>query len=468
MDPATSMLVSWIKDQKLRGPAMKNAPTFYRNLEEALDVRRADHGLFTRTMSAWKLGQAIDFCSNDLLSLGASGMIRQAFLEELARHPDFNLYAGGSRLMDGNYSYIEQVEQEIADFHGSETALLVSSGYEANGAIVSAIPRPGDAIIYDELVHASLHDGLVHSLALCKVPFRHNDIDAFEEALQSVLDTQPLIKAGSRTILVAVESVYSMDGDTCPLLELMQAAKHVCGSKVSVEFIVDEAHATGVVGPMGRGLVNALGLEKEVAVRLHTCGKALASTGAVILGSATVRMALMNFARSVIYTTAPSFPTVAAVRAGYNLLRAGATLEAQTHISELVRYFFKTMALSEVWEEASAMGILSIPLLDEHSTRDFVTHIVPVWTRDRYNYWLVFHLQLSGICAFPIGYPTVPKGQGRIRIMFHGRNTEAEVDALVAALCGFAKEMLQIEKGGDSVQKVPRAAQRVYALMAGS
>lgn len=279
MDPATSMLVSWIKDQKPKGPAMKNVQTFYRNLEEALDVRRADHSLFTRTMSAWKLGKAVDFCSNDLLSLGSGGHIREAFLEELSKHPDFNLYSGGSRLMDGNYSYIEEVEKEIAEFHGSETALLVNSGYEANGAIFAAIPRPGDAIIYDELVHASVHDGLVHSLALCKVPFKHSDVDAFEEALQSVLDSQPLIRDGSRTILVAVESVYSMDGDICPLLELMQAAKDVCGSKVSVEFIVDEAHATGILGPNGGGLVNALGIEKDIAIRLHTCGKALASTG---------------------------------------------------------------------------------------------------------------------------------------------------------------------------------------------
>lgn len=112
------------------------------------------------------------------------------------------------------------------------------------------------------------------------------------------------------------------------------------------------------------------------------------------------------------------------------------------------------------------MGILSIPLLDEQRPHGFITHIAPVWTRDRYNYWLVFHLQLSGICAFPINYPTVPKGQSRIRIMFHGQNTEAEVDSLVAALCGFAKEMIDIEKGGDAVQKVPKAAQKVYGLMA--
>ncbi|PNY26686.1 5-aminolevulinate synthase [Tolypocladium capitatum] len=465
MDPSSTMLLSWMKDQRPKVPLMKTASTFSRNLEEALDARRADHSLFTRTMSAWKSGQAIDFCSNDLLSLGVGGRIRTAFLEELAKHPNFNLYAGGSRMMDGNYSYIEEVEQEIADFHGAETALLVNSGYEANGAIFAAIPRPGDAIVFDELVHASAHDGMMHSLARSRVPFRHNDADSFRDSLMSVLDSEPMIRDGSRSILVCVESVYSMDGDVCPLMELLDVAKEV-GSKQSVVFIVDEAHATGILGPNGRGLVNALGVEKEIAIRLHTCGKALASTGAVILGSASVRTALMNFARCVIYTTAPSFPTVAAVRAGYNLLRSGATQAAQARIPELVKYFFKAIASKDVWSQASDMGILSIPLSEDWEAREHLVHVVPVWTRQRYNYWLVFHLQLSGICAFPIDYPAVKKGESRIRVMFHSDNTEAQVDALVTALCGFAQEMIDIEKAGEGTQQVPKAAQRVYALMA--
>lgn len=275
---AKAALAAWIKDQKPKGPGMKDAPTFYRNLEEALDIRRADHALFVRTKSAWKTGEAIDFCSNDLLSLGATGQMRTAFLEELARHPDFSMHAGGSRLMDGNYDYIEKTEQEIADFHGAETALIVCSGYAANSAIYSAIPRPGDAIVYDELVHASTLDGMAQSLAQTKVAFRHNDPDSFRETLASVVDSQAIIRDGSRSVLVSVESVYSMDGDVCPLMELLAIAKEVC-PKGNAVFIVDEAHGAGILGRNGRGLVNALGVEKEIAVRLTTCGKALASTG---------------------------------------------------------------------------------------------------------------------------------------------------------------------------------------------
>ena len=321
---AAQMLESWIKDQKLKGPQMKNAPTFYRNLEETLDVRRADHAMFK---SSWKIGKAIDFCSNDLLSLGRTGEIRKAFLEELARNPDFALYSGGSRLMGGNYDYIEEVEQEIADFHGAETALIVNSGYEGNMAIYSAIPRPGDAIVYDELIHASAHGGMEKSLALTKIAFRHNDVNSLQETMANIVDTQPMIRDGSRSLIVSVESVYSMDGDVCPLLEMLEVAREIC-PKGNAVFIVDEAHATGILGPKGAGLVNALGVEKDIAVRLHTCGKALASNGAVILGNSTVRSVLINFARSVIYTTAPSFPIVAGIRAAYNLLRTGATHKA--------------------------------------------------------------------------------------------------------------------------------------------
>lgn len=273
-----ALLSDWIKSQKIKGPQMKDAPTFYRNLEEALDLRRADHSMFTNHKSAWKLGTSIDFCSNDMLSLGTSGEIRRTFLDELTANPNFAMYSGGSRLMDGNYDYIEDVEAEIAAFHGAETALIVGSGYEANTAIYGAVPRPGDAIVYDELVHASTHDGMTHSLAQCRIQFRHNDVDALRDAISSVLDSQPMIADGSRSVLISVESVYSMDGDICPLLEMLEVAKEMCPLGNAV-FIVDEAHATGILGPKGAGLVSQLGVEKDIAIRLHTCGKALASTG---------------------------------------------------------------------------------------------------------------------------------------------------------------------------------------------
>jgi 8-amino-7-oxononanoate synthase len=264
----------WVESQKLRAPSMKNAGIFERNLEEALDQRRSGQSLVT--IQHW--GSCTDFSSNDFLSLSTNGLLRTAFLEELARNPDFQLGSTGSRVSDGNSYYLEALEQEIAEFHGAETSLIVNAGYDANGAIFCAIPRPGDAIVYDELIHASAHDGMKHSLTQNLIPFRHNDPEALRDALTDLEDSNALIRKGQRCVLIAVESVYSMDGDVAPLKEFVEVAKEAF-PKGNVKFIVDEAHSTGLVGKLGRGLVSYLGLEKEIAIRLHTYGKGMSTTG---------------------------------------------------------------------------------------------------------------------------------------------------------------------------------------------
>lgn len=353
---STFMLAEWMKAQKLKAPAMKSAPAFYRNLEEALDVRRRDHGLYTIKTNMWKDGDAVDFSSNDTLSLGASGALRAEFMQELERHPNVSPGAGSSRVMDGNYDYLEAVEDEIAQFHGADAGLMIGSGFEANLAIFAAIPRPGDAIVYDELVHASTHDGMQHSQAATRLPFRHNDVDSFRDALIFVCDSQPLIRQGKRCVIVAVESFYSMDGDICPLRELTEVTKEIFPGG-NAQFLVDEAHSTGVIGPNGAGLVCELGLESEVAIRLHTFGKALSASGgtlntteilaklidinsaiAIILGNKTLKSALLNLARPVIYTTAPALSVVAAARAGYNLMKAGQTKSVSSVTSVILEH----------------------------------------------------------------------------------------------------------------------------------
>jgi 8-amino-7-oxononanoate synthase len=264
----------YLQAQEPQAPRMKDAPVFYRNLEEALDTRRVDQNLIV--FRDFKEG--VDFSSNDFLSLATTGLLRDEFFEELNRHPNFRLGATSSRLLDGNSSYMETIEKEIAEFHNAEDAIIVNSGYEANGAIYTAIPRPGDAIVYDELVHASTHDGMKNSVALTRVSFRHNDVDSLEETLAYIRDTQPLIQKGERSVIISVESIYSMDGDVCPLKEFVDVAKEVFPLG-NAQFVVDEAHGTGVVGKQGGGLVQELGLEKEIAIRMHTFGKALASNG---------------------------------------------------------------------------------------------------------------------------------------------------------------------------------------------
>ena len=274
-----SNLEVWIKEQRLQGPLLKSAPAFYKNLEEALDVKRRDHLFYTirSAITADNVG-TIDFCSNDSLSLGSSGMLREEFMQELQRHPELPLGPGSTRVMDGNYAYLEKLEGDIARFHGAETGLFVGSGFEANLSIFAAIPRPGDVILYDEYVHASAHDGMAQIPAITCLSFRHNDVDSFRDVLLLIYDSNPLIRQGKRCVIVPLESFYSMDGDICPLRELVEAAKELLPAG-TVQFYVDEAHSNGIIGRQGRGLVCELGLEHEISIRLHTFSKAMGATG---------------------------------------------------------------------------------------------------------------------------------------------------------------------------------------------
>lgn len=343
-------LAEWFPNKKAKAPGMKDASVFYRNLEEALDIKRAESATFNVRKNE-PAPESIDFSTLDFLHISKTGLIRKPFLDELAAHPNFSLGAGGSRLLNGNNQYTDSAEKEIAEFHSGETSLMFHSGFEANVAIMVAVPRPGDAIVFDELVHASMHEGMQTSKALCKKSFKHNDLDSFRDVLLGIQESESLIRDGKRSILVALESLYSMDGDLCPLKEIIEIGEEIFPNG-NIQFFVDEAHTTGVFGRQGRGFVNELGLEHKVAIRMHTYGKAFACTGgkyclsmsctfaltpitATVVCSETVRDTLINNARCFIYSTAPSFPMVAAIKAGYKLMRSGQTEEV-SHPPNLV------------------------------------------------------------------------------------------------------------------------------------
>jgi 8-amino-7-oxononanoate synthase len=276
---AEALIKEWAEVNRLQGPATKNAPAFYRNLEQALDYRRQEQSLMC-LKPRWDESVA-DFTTCDFLSLSRSGRVREAFLKELEQNPKFDLAAAGSRIQYGNYSYLNQVENEIADFHGVETVYITQSGFAANVGVLSGVPLPGDAIVYDELVHASSHEGFHLSLAEHKLPFLHNDADSLRDVLVTLKDTQQKFEAGTRSVLVCVESIYSMDGDVCNLEEFVQVVKEEFPLG-NAQFVVDEAHSLGVIGERGRGLVSLLGLEKEIAIRIHVASKALGSVGGMV------------------------------------------------------------------------------------------------------------------------------------------------------------------------------------------
>lgn len=222
---------------------------------------------------------SVDFSSNDFLSLATCQELKNLYLEELQRGPaTIRLGSGGSRLLDGNSTYAERLEDDIAAFHRAAKGLLCNSGFDANTGLFSCLPQPGDAILYDEFIHASVHDGMRLSRAGQKVAFAHNSANAFETALRRVIDGDELIGRGRRNVFVAVEAVYSMDGDVAPLKDIIDIV-HKLLPQGNGHLIVDEAHSNGVLGQNGRGLVCQLGLENKVLVRLHTFGKALACNG---------------------------------------------------------------------------------------------------------------------------------------------------------------------------------------------
>jgi 8-amino-7-oxononanoate synthase len=248
------------------------------NLSSRLEARKSKSRFRQLTTSA---KNSVDFSSNDFLSLSTSHDLRNAFLLELNKSPHaqaFPIGSGGSRLLDGNSQYADELERSIASFHGAEAGLLWNSGFDANSGLFACIPQPGDVILYDELIHASVHDGMRLSRAAKKLVFQHNSTEELQRILEDIIKTSPRIKTGDANVFIAVESVYSMDGDIAPLAELVRIIEQLLPAE-NGHIIIDEAHGTGVLGPLGRGLVSELGLERKIFARLHTFGKSLACSG---------------------------------------------------------------------------------------------------------------------------------------------------------------------------------------------
>lgn len=271
----------WAEAQEMKRPTLENRSVFYRNIEEELNLARQTGGGLPLHLPS----HTIDFSTCDVIGLGHTGALREEFLKELQANPGFHITAGGSRLCDGTSKYQDDFEREIAELVGVESALVVHSGWTANQAIWSTVPRSGDVLVYDELMHATALAGMKVSLALEQKPFRHNNIDHFIETMENVKEESSLVKTGKRCVIIGVESYYSMDGDICPLKELIEAAKDIFPHG-NAQFIVDEAHSFGCMGPNGGlGFVKEQGLEDEVAIRMITLGKALAASGGKVPGN---------------------------------------------------------------------------------------------------------------------------------------------------------------------------------------
>ncbi|KAH8639802.1 PLP-dependent transferase [Alternaria alternata] len=371
-------------------------------LRDLLDRRRTNSTLRNLTLPV--LDQT-DFSSNDFLSLSTSPELKSSYLQELQR-TSLPLGSGGSRLLDGNSIYAEQLEQEIACFHGAESGLLFNSGFDANAGFFASVPQSGDVIVYDELVHASVHDGMRLSRAAKVVAFEHNSVSALKQVLLGLLTEQDGVREGRCNVFVALESIYSMDGDVCPLKQMVEVVEEVLGHERGY-IVMDEAHSTGVLGPEGRGLVCELGLEKRIFARLHTFGKALAANGALI-------------------------------RSSYRLLRSGQSVGLQAHLQSLTQHLYTSLSRLQRLSDM-AHRVLTIPSACPRSPIFAVQLAKPKV--------LASFLQSHSMMVRAVVPPTVPVGTARVRICLHAGNTFADLERLVELLGEWcesqAAEMLQ-------------------------
>lgn len=335
--------------------------------------------------------KSIDFCSNDYLGFARSPLLAQMTYERMETLNVSN-GSGGSRLLAGNSKFAEELENFLANIHSAQSALVFNSGYDANVGLFSSLPARGDTVIYDELVHASIHDGIRLSRA-DSFAFKHNDLVHLEERLQKA----------QGNIYVVAESVYSMDGDAAPLNEIVELSE-----KYNAHLIIDEAHATGV---FGLGLVQQLNLQDRVYARVHTFGKAMGCHGAVIVGSKVLKQYLVNYARSFIYTTALPLHSLVSIECAYKLLEK--SNDVVKDLDENIFYFKSRTNKADKWIRSNS-AIQSLIVPGNENVRK-----------------IALAIQANDMDVRPIMSPTVAEGKERIRICLHAYNTMQEIDMLM-------------------------------------
>jgi 8-amino-7-oxononanoate synthase len=342
----------------------------------------------------------IDFSSNDYLALANCQRIRKAI--SVAVEAGTPIGAGGSRLLRGNCAEHESLEAEAAGFFGAEAATFFPSGYIANFSVLTTLPQRGDLLVLDQLIHASLHEGARAGRA----DFRfnaHNDADSVEDVIRTWR-----AEGGGGRIWIVAESLYSMDGDFAPLEALIAIA-----DRHDAFLMIDEAHATGVFGPGGRGLTAAYeGRENLVAI--HTCGKALGAAGALVTTTGILRDFIVNRCRPFIFSTAPSPLMAVAVAEALSILRDEP--EHQQRLAELIDFARREIGARQGWRFS---GSQILPFIVGDNARAMA---------------LAAAMQARGFDIRGIRPPTVPAGTARLRLSLTNNVDENDVRAMLEAL----------------------------------
>lgn len=351
----------------------------------------------------------VDFSSNDYLGFSRSKYLFDSTHNYLLEHNISQNGATGSRLLSGNHQLYNTVETMLCEFHNSESALVFNSGYDANVGFFSSVPHRDDIILYDQYVHTSIRDGITLSNAK-SYKFKHNDL----EDLQNKLSLCTQSKSSENNIYIVTESVFSMDGDSPDLLVISQICKNH-----SAYFIVDEAHAVGVFGENGEGLIQELKLEDDVFARLVTFGKGLGCHGAAILGSKALKQYLVNFARSFIYTTGLPPHSLATIKMVHGELAETIEIDKLYHNI----HFFKSEIIKHKLEHhfiESNSAIHSCVIAGNDTVKSIAQK-----------------LQKQGFDVKPILTPTVSKGKERLRFCLHSYNSEKEITKVLMLLTSY-------------------------------
>lgn len=345
------------------------------------------------------LPHGIDLTSNDYLGLRTHPALRQGAVEALEAGID--LGAGGSRLLRGHTQHHESLETYAAEFFGSEKSLYFPTGFQANYALFSTLPSRHDIIVFDEHIHASARDGIAASHAKT-IKAKHNDLQAFEDAL---IRAQKQRRENGQIWLV-IDSLYSMGGDLAPVNDL-----YILAQKYEAMLVIDEAHATGVLGPQGRGLAFALAGDENV-ITMHACGKALGVAGGLVCGSSDVIDTLINVARPFIFSTAPPPLQAHMTQKALELVAGEEGDNLRASLSHVTHYVKLNLGGSGVLGRDLG-GLINVGGWDKREP----THIVPIILgSDEKAVHVASILQQAGYDIRAIRPPTVPEGTARLRL----------------------------------------------------
>jgi 8-amino-7-oxononanoate synthase len=374
-----------------------------KQLQQKLQLRKDENALRQLPL----VNDLIDFASNDYIGFAKNETIfSQTHQFLLGKNIRLN-GATGSRLLSGNHILYREAEDFIADFHKTDSALIFNSGYDANVGLFSSVPQRNDVILYDELCHASIRDGVQMSHAKA-YKFGHNDLEDLESLIQK-------FTSESSAVYIATESVFSMDGD-CPNLEQLVNLSE----KYNAYLVIDEAHALGVFGSNGEGLVQSLGFQDKVFARIITFGKGLGCHGAAILGSTDLKSFLVNFARSFVYTTGLPPHSVATILESYKVLSQ--QKDALEKLKSNIVFFN---------QEKMRLGLKPMFVYSKSAIQCTI-----IQGNEKVK-TIAAQLQQKGFDVRPILSPTVPEGQERLRFCLHSYNSETQISKVLELLATF-------------------------------